>query len=202
LARALMVAITQDVFGGPEVLYRAALPRPEPLPTEVLVRVQAVGLNPIDWNTRAGRGLPGLLKPPMVLGWDVAGVVEQTGPGVHTLEPGDRVFGMPWFPRQAGGCAEYVTAPSRQFARIPAGLGFIQAAAVPLAALTARQSLTDAAHVTAGQRVLVHAVPGAGVAAAWAEAGSHGPGGVLPRRPAHRCRAGRRPSARGRDRCR
>jgi NADPH:quinone reductase-like Zn-dependent oxidoreductase len=155
-----MAAITQDVFGGPEVLHCAARPRPEPLPTEVQVRVQAVGLNPVDWNTRAGRGLPGLLKPPMVLGWDVAGVVEQIGPGVHTLEPGDRVFGMPWFPRQAGGCAEYVTAPSRQFARIPAGLDYVQAAAAPLAALTAWQSLVDAAHVTAGQRVLVHAAGG------------------------------------------
>lgn len=157
---ATMSAVTQSTFGGPEVLHRVEVPRPEPLPTEVLVRVHAIGLNPVDWNTRAGRGLPGVLDFPIVLGWDVAGVVETTGHGVQTLRPGDRVFGLPWFPRQAGGCAEYVTAPSRQFVRIPDNLDFIHAAAVPLAALTAWQSMVDAAHLTAGQRILIHAAAG------------------------------------------
>ncbi|WP_433442204.1 NADP-dependent oxidoreductase [Nonomuraea sp. CA-141351] len=156
----LMTAIAQNAYGGPEVLRPVEVARPEPLPTEVLVKVHAVGLNPIDWNTRAGRGLPGVLRLPIVLGWDIAGVVEKLGPGVHTLRVGDRVFGLPWFPRQAGGCAEYVTAPSRQFVRIPDNLDFVQAAAVPLAALTAWQSLRDAARLTAGQRVLIHAAAG------------------------------------------
>ncbi|MFC4607492.1 NADP-dependent oxidoreductase [Streptomyces maoxianensis] len=160
-SRPTMRAINQDTFGGPEVLHLAQVPRPEPLPTEVLVRVRSAGVNPVDWKTREGGGMAGALgEPPFILGWDVSGVVEEAGFGVHTLEVGDEVFGMPWFPRQAGAYAEYVTAPSRQFARKPAALDHDRAAAVPLAALTAWQSLVDAAHVGAGQRVLIHAAAG------------------------------------------
>ncbi|MGW0549026.1 NADP-dependent oxidoreductase [Streptomyces altiplanensis] len=156
-----MRAVSQDAFGGPEVLRPVTLPRPEPLPTEVLVRVVAAGVNPVDCKTRAGSGMAGVLgEPPFVLGWDVSGVVEAVGFGVHTLNVGDEVFGMPWFPRRAGAYAEYVTAPSRQFARKPAGVGHDAAAAVPLAALTAWQTLVDAAGLRAGQRVLVHAAAG------------------------------------------
>ena len=156
-----MRAITQDGFGGPEVLRLAEVPRPEPLPTEVLVRVHAAGVNPVDWKTRQGAGMAGVLgEPPFVLGWDVSGVVERLGFGVTSLAVGDEVYGMPWFPRQAGAYAEYVTAPSRQFARKPVSVDHVQAAAVPLAALTAWQALTDAAHLQSGQRVLVHAAAG------------------------------------------
>ena len=156
-----MRAITQRKFGGPEVLEVAEVPRPEPLPTEVLVRVVAAGINPVDVKTRGGSGMAGVLgEPPFVLGWDVSGVVEQVGFGVHTLEAGDEVYGMPWFPRQAGGYAEFVTAPSRHFARKPATIGHEAAAAVPLAALTAWQALTAATTVTPGQRVLIHAAAG------------------------------------------
>ncbi|MFR9730160.1 NADP-dependent oxidoreductase [Saccharopolyspora sp. MS10] len=156
-----MRAITQDRFGGPEVLRSTSVPRPAPLPTEVLVRVVSAGVNPVDWKTRAGGGMAGVLgEPPFVLGWDVSGVVEEVGFGVHTLAAGDEVYGMPWFPRQAGAYAEYVTAPARQFARKPASLDHDRAAAVPLAALTAWQSLVDLAGLTAGQRVLVHAASG------------------------------------------
>ena len=113
-----MRAISQDAYGGPEVLRPVELERPTPLPTEVLVRVHAAGVNPVDWKTRSGRGMAAVLGgPPFVLGWDVSGVVEEVGYGVTTLAPGDEVYGMPWFPRQAGAYAEYVTAPSRQFAR-------------------------------------------------------------------------------------
>jgi NADPH:quinone reductase-like Zn-dependent oxidoreductase len=90
----------------------------------------------------------------------VSGIVEEVGFGVTTLAPGDEVYGMPWFPRAAGGYAEFVTAPSRQFARKPRSITHEQAAAVPLAALTAWQSLIDTAHVQSGQRVLVHAAAG------------------------------------------
>ncbi|MFD7989844.1 NADP-dependent oxidoreductase, partial [Kitasatospora indigofera] len=156
-----MRAVTQHAFGGPEVLTVADLPRPVPLPTEVLVRVVSAGVNPVDLKTRAGGGMAGVLgEPPFVLGWDVSGVVEEVGFGVHTLAVGDEVYGMPWFPRAAGAYAEYVTAPARQFARKPAGLGHDEAAALPLAALTAWQILVDTAGVTAGQRVLVHAAGG------------------------------------------
>lgn len=156
-----MRAMTVTEFGGPDVLAPADLPRPEPLPTEVLVRVVAAGVNPVDWKTRAGQGVATVLgDPPFVVGWDVAGVVEAVGRGVTTLAPGDEVFGMPWFPRAAGGYAEYVTAPSRQFARTPAALSFEQAGGLALAGLTAWQILVDTANVQPGQRVLVTAAAG------------------------------------------
>jgi len=155
-----MRAVTIEEFGGPQVLTAGRVARPEPLPTEVLVRVHAAGINPVDWKTRAGHGMAGLQTLPLILGWDVSGVVEEVGFGVTTLAPGDEVYAMPWFPRPAGGYAEFVTAPSRQFARKPASLSHVEAAALPLAALTAWQALVDTAHVTGGQRVLVHAAAG------------------------------------------
>jgi NADPH:quinone reductase-like Zn-dependent oxidoreductase len=156
-----MKAVVQHSFGAPAVLTLREAARPVPLPTEVLVRVRAAGVNPVDWQTRAGAGMSWALgEPPFILGWDVSGVVEEVGFGVTTLAPGDEVYGMPWFPRAAGGYAEFVTAPSRQFARKPRSLSHEQAAAVPLAALTAWQTLVDTAHVQPGQRVLVHAAGG------------------------------------------
>ncbi|MGW4235950.1 NADP-dependent oxidoreductase [Streptomyces sp. NPDC004749] len=155
-----MRAVTIEGFGGPEVLTAGRVARPEPLPTEVLVRVHAAGINPVDWKTRAGHGMAGLQTLPLILGWDVSGVVEEVGFGVTTLAPGDEVYAMPWFPRPAGGYAEFVTAPSRQFARKPVSLSHVEAAALPLAALTAWQALVDTARVTRGQRVLVHAAAG------------------------------------------
>ena len=155
-----MRAVTVGEFGGPEVLTVGRVARPVPLPTEVLVRVHAAGINPVDWKTRAGQGMAGLQTLPLILGWDVSGVVEEVGFGVTTLAPGDEVYAMPWFPRPAGGYAEYVTAPSRQFARKPASIGHAEAAALPLAVLTAWQALVDTAGIRAGQRVLVHAAAG------------------------------------------
>lgn len=156
-----MRAVVQHTFGGSDVLRVEEVPRPVPLPTEVLVRVHAAGINPVDWKTRGGGGMAGVLgEPPFTLGWDVSGVVEETGFGVTTLKAGDEVYGMPWFPRAAGGYAEYVTAPARQFARKPASISHEQAAAVPLAALTAWQALVDTADIRPGQRVLIHAAAG------------------------------------------
>ncbi|MGF6887068.1 NADPH:quinone reductase-like Zn-dependent oxidoreductase [Nocardia sp. GAS34] len=156
-----MRAVVLESFGDSSALRVREVPRPEPLPTEVLVRVHAAGVNPVDWKTRSGGGMAGVLgEPPLVLGWDVSGVVEAVGFGVTALRPGDEVYGMPRFPHTAGGYAEYVTAPSRQFARKPVTANHEQAAAVPLAALTAWQALVDAADVRAGQRVLVHAAAG------------------------------------------
>ena len=155
-----MRAITQNEFGGPEVLTLTDVPKPSPLPTEVLVKVHAAGINPVDWKTRAGSGMAGLQTFPLVLGWDVSGVVEEVGFGVTTLKPGDEVYGMPRFPHAASAYAEYVTAPSRHFARKPAGLTHVEAAALPLAALTAWQVLVDTADVQPGQKVLVTAAAG------------------------------------------
>ncbi|CAM5675556.1 NADP-dependent oxidoreductase OS=Streptomyces tendae OX=1932 GN=F3L20_19370 PE=3 SV=1 [Streptomyces tendae] len=155
-----MKAVILRKFGGQEVLAAEEVARPEPLPTEVLVRVRAAGVNPVDWKTRQGQGMAGLQQLPLILGWDVSGVVEEVGFGVTTLKPGDEVYGMPWFPRAANGYAQYVTAPARQWARKPASLGHVHAAAVPLAALTAWQILVDTVHVRTGQRVLITAAAG------------------------------------------
>ncbi len=115
-----MKAVRIHEYGGPEVLRYEDAPVPAPGPGEVLVRVRAAGVNPVDWKTRAGSGMAAVLgPPPFTVGWDVAGTVDAVGPGVTRFTVGDAVFGMPWFPRQAGAYAEYVTGPSRQFAHIP-----------------------------------------------------------------------------------
>ncbi|MFD4242469.1 NADP-dependent oxidoreductase [Streptomyces sp. NPDC058525] len=154
-----MRAIVVSQWGGPEVLTETELERPEPAMGEILVRVHAAGVNPVDWKTRASGALIPWGPVPQV-GWDVSGTVEAVGPGVTVHHVGDEVYGMPRFPQQAGAYAEYVTAPARHFARKPASLDHVQAAALPLAALTAWQALVDTAGVSAGQRVLVHAAAG------------------------------------------
>lgn len=153
-----MRAIRQQRLGGPEVLEMAEVPRPEPGPTEVLVRILAAGVNPVDWKTRASGGRLG--APPFTLGWDVAGGVEEIGGGVTRFQPGDRVFGMVAFPYEAGAYAEYATSRARQLERIPDDLSVVEAAALPLAGLTAYQALVDTAGVGTGDRVLIHAAAG------------------------------------------
>jgi NADPH:quinone reductase-like Zn-dependent oxidoreductase len=156
-----MRCVIAETTGGPEVLKVAERERPSPLPTEILVRVEAAGVNPVDWKTRAGKGMSHVLgDPPFVVGWDVAGTVEEVGFGVTRFEKGDRVFGMPWFPREAAAYAEFVTAPSRHFAHAPADADMAECAALPLAALTAWQVLIDTADVAEGSRVLIHAASG------------------------------------------
>ncbi len=158
-----MRAMGLYTFGAPEQLVPVDVPRPRPLPTEILVRVHAAGINPLDLRTRAGYPTPAaaaLGAAPHILGWDVSGVVEQIGGGEFLYQPGDEVFGLLWLPRPAGAYAEYVTAPSRQFAAKPPGTDHVSAAAVPLAGLTAWQALTDIAHLQPGQRILIHAAGG------------------------------------------
>ncbi|MFB8007412.1 NADP-dependent oxidoreductase [Nocardia sp. NPDC056000] len=154
-----MLAITQDSFGGPEVLKLAEVSRPEPGPAEVLIRVHAIGVNPTDSWHRASGGLAGS-ETPIRLGWDVSGVVESVGPGVTIFQPGDEVFGLPRHPHPAGTYAQYVTSPARHVIRKPSVLTHTEAAALPLAALTAWQALVDTADLRPGQRVLIHAAAG------------------------------------------
>jgi NADPH:quinone reductase-like Zn-dependent oxidoreductase len=148
-----MRVITQHKLGGPEVLTIVDAPEPRPRPTEVLVRVNAVGLNPLEARLRAGE-FPLLGPPPFILGWDVSGVVEQAQ--TWRFRPGDEVFGMPLFPQAANAYAEFVSAPALHLARKPASLSHVEAAALPVVGLTAWQGLVDLAGVTAGDRVLVH----------------------------------------------
>ena len=156
-----MRAVVLREYGPPERLATEETARPQPIPTEVQVRVHAAGVNPVDFKTRAGKGMAGILgEPPLVLGWDVAGVVSAVPPGVTRFKVGEEVFGMPWFPRRAGAYAEYVTAPSRHFATKPHALSFEEAAALPLAGLTAWQIIVDAIQLEAGADLLVHGAAG------------------------------------------
>lgn len=150
-----MRAVTQQSFGGPEVLEITEIGRPQLSVNEVLVRVHAAGVNPIDAHVRSG-AIPVLGEPPFIIGWDISGVVEEVAPGVTRFVVGDEVYGMPYIPRAANGYAEYVAAPSRQLAHKPVSIDHLQAAGLPLAGLTAWQALVDAAKVGSGQRVLVH----------------------------------------------
>jgi NADPH:quinone reductase-like Zn-dependent oxidoreductase len=154
-----MRAIRVDHFGGPEVLQPVETDIPEPAPGEVLVRVTAAGVNPVDWIVRSGAAGGRFGSPPYIPGWDISGVIEAAGPGTGSFEPGDRVYGMPRFPAVASAYAEHVTSPAAHLAAAPARIGDAAAAALPLAGLTALQVL-DLAGVVAGQRVLVHAAAG------------------------------------------
>ncbi|WP_370945014.1 NADP-dependent oxidoreductase [Amycolatopsis sp. cg5] len=153
-----MRVVTQQEFGGPEVLRVIETDRPAPGPTEVLVRVHAAGINPVDWKSRAHEVFMG--EPPYTLGWDVSGVVEELGFGATGVDVGDEVLGMPLFPKQAAAYADYVVAPSRHFVRKPENLSHAEAAGLPLAGLTAWQALVDVANVRPGQRVLVDGAAG------------------------------------------
>src|ERR1700686_1793403 len=118
-----MRAVQVTRFGGPEVLRVVEVERPAPISTEVLVRVIAAGVNPAASKTRRGLGVSRWMgPPPFIPGWDVCGVVESMGYGVTRFKVGDLVFGMPRFPRLAGGYAGFVAGPSRQFARVPEGM--------------------------------------------------------------------------------
>ncbi|MFI6316407.1 NADP-dependent oxidoreductase [Nonomuraea sp. NPDC050556] len=153
-----MRAITQNSFGGPDVLEIVETERPTPLSGEVVIQVRATGLNPVDAAVRSG-AYPLLGEPPFAIGWDISGVVVETGPGAR-YKVGEEVYGMPFFPRAASGYAEYVATPSRQVARKPASLDHVEAAALPLAALTAWQGLVDLAQVGPGDRVLISRAAG------------------------------------------
>lgn len=136
-----MRAIVLHEAGGPELLREEDVPAPQPGPGEVLVRVEAVSINPIDFKTRQGGGFRDVMgPPPWVLGWDVSGVVTAVGSGTRFRE-GDAVFGLARFPKLGGTYAEYAAVPADQLALRPAGLDSVTAAAIPLVGLTAWQAL-------------------------------------------------------------
>jgi len=158
-----MRAAIYDSFGGADVLDVREVADPPVGPDTVLVRTRATSVNPVDWKIREGY-LQGAYPHhlPVIPGWDVAGVVEAVGPAVTTgVEVGDEVYG---YVRRDdvrhGTAAELVPAPERTVSRKPASLSFEEAAAVPLAGMTAYQALTEALDVQAGDRVLVHAAAG------------------------------------------
>ncbi|MFG2823121.1 NADP-dependent oxidoreductase [Kitasatospora sp. NPDC048365] len=157
-----MRAVRQHSYGAPEVLrLEENVPRPEPMWTEVLVRVHAAGVNPVDCKTRDGGGISPSQGPlPITIGWDVSGTVVEIGGGVTRFAVGDEVYGMINFPRIGGGYAEYVTVDSRQLSPKPESLTHVEAAGVPLVSLTAWQSLVSVGNTGPGTRVLVHGAAG------------------------------------------
>lgn len=157
---ATMKAVRMYAHGGPETLVYEEAPLPEPSADEVLIRVYAASVNPVDWKIRDGYGKD-MFKHhlPLILGWDVAGTVEAVGPEVERLKPGDAVYGYTSLFRD-GAYAEYMVAKEAEIAIKPASLDFVQAAAVPVAALTAWQAMFDTAGLDANQRVLIHAAAG------------------------------------------
>ncbi|WP_207454900.1 NADP-dependent oxidoreductase [Desertivibrio insolitus] len=156
-----MRAIVIDQPGAPDVLTLAEVPRPTRIASEVLVKVVAAGVNPIDAKTRAGKGTsPAIASYPAVLGQDFSGVVVETPYEAHPLKPGDEVFGFAQVPRHSGTYAEYVSVPSLSVVRKPAVLSHVEAAGVPVAALTAWGMVVDVAKAHEGQRMLVHAAAG------------------------------------------
>src|ERR1700757_51967 len=155
-----MKAIRIHNYGEPEVLKYENAPRPIPQASELLIRVHAAGVNPIDWKVREGHMKDFWPhKFPLILGWDFSGVVEDLGPGpaaAGRFKIGDEVYSLP-DPTRNGAYAEYIVVREPELALKPNSLHHIRAGAVPLAALTAWQSLFDTAQLQPGQRVLIHA---------------------------------------------
>jgi len=151
-----MEAVRIHQYGGPEELKVEEVPRTQAAAGEALIRVHAAGVNPVDWKIRAGY-LKDFMPVPMsfIPGIDVSGVVGATGAGVTQFKNGDEVFGA-----GKGAYAESAVAKESELARKPPSLDHVHAAALPVAALTAWQALFNVAHLTAGQRVLIHGASG------------------------------------------
>jgi NADPH2:quinone reductase len=147
-------------FGGPEVFEEAEVADPQPGTGEVLVRVRAAAVNPVDTQLRAAGAWAGI-EPPAVLGYDASGVIAAVGPGVSALKPGDEVFYSPYI-NGRGSYARYHVAPEAIVASKPANLSFEQAASIPLTGCTAWEALIDRAGVKPGERVLIHGAGGVG----------------------------------------
>lgn len=155
-----MKAIRIHEFGKPDVMKLEEIERPVPSAEEILVKVYAGGVNPVDWIIRSGKyyGFQ-TLKLPLTLGWDAAGIVEETGSNVTDFKKGDEVYGCPNFPGD-GSYAEYLVAKASQFALKPRNISFNKAAGVPLAALTAWSGIFEYGKLQLGQRILIHGASG------------------------------------------
>lgn len=157
----VMRAVLVTGRGGPEVMHEALIPRPVAVHSEVLVKVLASSVNPVDVKTRAGGGYAAAADHyPIVLGHDFCGEVVQSPYETHRLSPGTRVYGVTVPPRLGGTHAEYVAVPDLFVAPAPQSLSDVEAACVPLAFLTAWQALTDVVHLRVGQRVYINAAAG------------------------------------------
>jgi NADPH:quinone reductase-like Zn-dependent oxidoreductase len=150
-----MKAVRIHEFGGPDVLKYEDVPIPEPEPGEIRIQIIAAGVNPVDWKMREGWMKVPL---PITMGLDVAGVVDAVGEQVSSFRPGDKVFAKSSPPQ--GGYAEYTVVDASQAALKPRSIGFIESAAIPVAGLTAWQSLFDIGGLKEGQSALIHGAAG------------------------------------------
>jgi NADPH:quinone reductase-like Zn-dependent oxidoreductase len=150
-----MKAVRIHEYGGPGVMVYEDAPMPVITLDEVLIKIHAAAVNPVDWKTREGF-LKGVrtYNFPLILGWDVAGVIEETGSGVKGFKKGDEVYARPDITRN-GSYAEYIAVKANEVAFKPKNIDFCTAAAVPLAGLTAWQALFDAGRLKSGQKVLI-----------------------------------------------
>jgi NADPH:quinone reductase-like Zn-dependent oxidoreductase len=146
-----MKAVVINSYGDNSVVQLVEVGRPKPRAGEVLVKVHAAGVNPIDWKIRSGAGQRMGMVLPIHLGGEIAGTIDQVGNSVDQFVVGDAVYGI----IASGAFAEYAIAPASDLARKPANLDFSEAAAVPLGALTAWQAMFDVAKLTSGQRLLI-----------------------------------------------
>ncbi|HEX4372571.1 MAG TPA: NADP-dependent oxidoreductase [Puia sp.] len=155
-----MRAIVIHEFGGPEVLKLEDVPRPKPAADEVLIKIYATGVNPVDWKIREGaRKEKFPTNFPLIPGWDVSGVIEEVGTGIINFKKGDEVYSRP-DPTKNGTYAEYVVVKADQVNPKPKTIDHVKAAAVPLAGLTAWQGLFDHGKLQRGEKVLIHGASG------------------------------------------
>jgi NADPH:quinone reductase-like Zn-dependent oxidoreductase len=158
----IMKAVLIERYGDEEVMELAQTEQPRPGAGQVLVKVKAAAVNPVDWKIRDGLGELFGLKPPLILGCEIAGTVESVGPsrtGSSDFALGDEVYG--YLGTHTGGYAEYVAAPASEFVRKPKQIDFDTAASVPVAALTAWQGIFDHGKLARGQRILITGASGA-----------------------------------------
>lgn len=154
-----MKAVSINRYGDESVLNYTDVNRPEPQADEVLIKVHASGVNPVDWKIRDGLGEMFGLKFPIMLGCEISGSIEQAGAEVENFKIGDEVFGYLNMMR-GGGYAEYAIAKTSEIALKPKNLDFETAASVPIGTLTAQQAIFDTAHLESGQTILIHGAAG------------------------------------------
>jgi NADPH:quinone reductase-like Zn-dependent oxidoreductase len=156
-----MKAAIINEFGDAGVLEITELDKPVPNDNEVLIKVMAAGINPVDTKVRAGTsGISKQLKLPAILGWDMSGVIEVAGKNITAFQSGDTVFGCIGFPGLGNAYAEFTLADPKLLAKKPDNISFDEAAAVPLAGLTAYQAINEHLKITSGQKVLIQAAAG------------------------------------------
>lgn len=156
-----MKAVILNHFGPADAFEMTEVEKPAPGDKQVLIKIKAAGINPVDTKVRAGTsGMAKHLELPVILGWDMSGIVESCGKQVSSLHPGDEVFGCIGFPGLGKAYAEYAVADEAHLAKKPKNVSFEQAAALPIAGLTAYQSIHDHLKLQAGQTILIQAAAG------------------------------------------